>query len=63
MQRKLSGGLQPLQTTPFQDQDQMPSSAILTKLDRIHKIILRKYDSQLYQRLQLLDISPSIYGL
>ena len=41
----------------------MPSSAILTKLDRIHKHILKKYDSALYERLTLLDIAPSIYGL
>ena len=56
--------LQPMKDTPFaQFEEPAPNSAILIKLDRIHKVLLKKYDNELFNRLQLLDIAPSIYGL
>lgn len=53
-----------MKDTPFADNEEpAPNSAILKKLDRIHKVLLKKYDNELFNRLQLLDIAPSIYGL
>lgn len=39
------------------------SSAILLQLKRIHDRILKKFDLELYQKLQSLDIPSQIYGL
>jgi TBC1 domain family protein 5 len=49
-----------LNTAP---QEETPNSVILRKLDRIQGMLLKKYDSEVFHRLKVLDIAPSIYGL
>lgn len=33
------------------------------RLNRIHNTLLKRYDTELYHRMKLLDIAPQIYGL
>jgi TBC1 domain family protein 5 len=46
--------LQPMKDAPFGDDGAhlAPNSAIIRKLDRIHKIVLKRFDEELYNRLQ-----------
>eukprot|EP00041_Stephanoeca_diplocostata_P018258 m.380805 g.380805 ORF g.380805 m.380805 type:complete len:648 (-) comp20962_c0_seq2:249-2192(-) len=39
------------------------TSIIMLRLNRIHNSLLKRYDTELYHRLKLLDIAPQIYGL
>eukprot|EP00795_Rhopilema_esculentum_P014484 gene14484-5547_t len=40
-----------------------PTSAISKKLVRIQNYMLKRYDHELYSRLQELDIAPQLYGI
>ena len=40
-----------------------PSNVIVTKLTRIQEYLLKRFDPQLHERLQSLDIAPQIYGM
>jgi len=40
-----------------------PSNVIVTKLTRIQEYLLKRFDAQLHERLQSLDIAPQIYGM
>eukprot|EP00039_Didymoeca_costata_P014653 m.239350 g.239350 ORF g.239350 m.239350 type:complete len:762 (-) comp16067_c0_seq1:7335-9620(-) len=56
--------ISPVDQTPFQGPaSESASSEILIKLDRIHKVLLKNYDPELFHRLQMLDIASSVYGL
>ncbi|XP_059141726.1 TBC1 domain family member 5-like isoform X3 [Physella acuta] len=56
--------LEIINATPFsRSQDLNPSSAIVTKLTRIQDYILKKYDPELHQHLERLEIAPQIYGI
>lgn len=48
---------------PFADQELMPSTAIVKKLNRIQEHMLRKYDPELWVHMKNLDITPQVYGL
>ncbi|XP_022797430.1 TBC1 domain family member 5-like isoform X2 [Stylophora pistillata] len=48
---------------PFTDQEIIPSTAIVKKLNRIQEHMLRKYDPELWVHLKNLDITPQVYGL
>ena len=49
---------------PFaRHQDLHPSNVIVTKLTRIQDYLLRKYDAELHQHLERMDIAPQIYGM
>lgn len=41
----------------------MQTSAIARKLDKIHNVLLKNADEQLYYRLQDLGIPPQTYGM
>eukprot|EP00035_Acanthoeca_spectabilis_P022951 m.446815 g.446815 ORF g.446815 m.446815 type:complete len:686 (-) comp19427_c0_seq1:233-2290(-) len=51
--------------TPFASPsvDAGAKSIVMVRLERIHDRILKGFDSELYHRLQVLDIPPQIYGL
>ncbi|CAG5124008.1 unnamed protein product, partial [Candidula unifasciata] len=56
--------LEMINATPFsKSQDLNPSSAIVTKLTRIQDYILKKFDPELHQHLERLEIVPQIYGI
>ncbi|KAK3788906.1 hypothetical protein RRG08_010155 [Elysia crispata] len=56
--------LELLHATPFaRSQDLNPSNAIVTKLTRIQDYILKKFDPELHQHLERLEIAPQIYGI
>ncbi|XP_005105675.1 TBC1 domain family member 5 isoform X2 [Aplysia californica] len=56
--------LEIINATPFsRSQDLNPSNAIVTKLTRIQDYILKKYDQELHQHLERLEIAPQIYGI
>ncbi|GFS04335.1 TBC1 domain family member 5, partial [Elysia marginata] len=56
--------LELLHATPFsRSQDLNPSNAIVTKLTRIQDYILKKFDQELHQHLERLEIAPQIYGI
>ena len=56
--------LEIINATPFsKSQDLNPSNAIVTKLTRIQDYILKKYDPELHQHLERLEIAPQIYGM
>lgn len=67
--RERNGGQQamkydPRVSTPFESKDLLPStSAIARKLDKIHEVLLKRADEQLYYRLQDLGIPPQTYGI
>lgn len=44
-------------------QDMNPSNAIVSKLTRVQDYILKKYDIELYNHLERLEITPQIYGI
>jgi len=53
-----------LHAQPFmKPPDIHPSNVIVTKLTRIQEYLLRRFDAQLHERLQSLDIAPQIYGM
>eukprot|EP00038_Savillea_parva_P009161 m.181610 g.181610 ORF g.181610 m.181610 type:complete len:684 (+) comp15318_c0_seq1:101-2152(+) len=43
--------------------DHSSKSIVMVRLDRIISRVLKGFDSELYHRLQVLDIPPQIYGL
>uniref|UniRef100_A0A2C9L1G2 Rab-GAP TBC domain-containing protein n=1 Tax=Biomphalaria glabrata TaxID=6526 RepID=A0A2C9L1G2_BIOGL len=56
--------LEMINATPFsRSQDLNPSSVIVTKLTRIQDYILKKFDPELHQHLERLEIAPQIYGI
>ncbi|XP_041347301.1 LOW QUALITY PROTEIN: TBC1 domain family member 5-like [Gigantopelta aegis] len=49
---------------PFsRPQDLNPSNVIVAKLTRIQDYILKKFDPELHQHLERLDIAPQVYGI
>merc|ERR1719483_386292 len=56
--------LELINATPFtKSQDLNPSNTIVTKLTRIQDYILKRYDQELHQHLERLEIAPQIYGI
>jgi TBC1 domain family protein 5 len=56
--------MDPRTRLPFaSDEAFVPSSAIGRKLDKIHNVLLKQIDDQLYYRLQDLGIPPQTYGI
>eukprot|EP00062_Callorhinchus_milii_P012556 gi/632959718/ref/XP_007895783.1/ PREDICTED: TBC1 domain family member 5 isoform X2 [Callorhinchus milii] len=49
---------------PFaRPQDSGPSLAIVSKVNRIQDLLLKKHDAELYMHLNRLEIAPQIYGI
>ena len=53
-----------LSAQPFAKyQDLHPSNVIVTKLTRIQDYLLKRFDAQLHEHLQKMDIPPQVYGM
>ncbi|XP_078451148.1 LOW QUALITY PROTEIN: TBC1 domain family member 5 [Lampetra fluviatilis] len=64
-ERKKYMGRDPtVNAVPFaRPQDNSPSIAIITKLNRINDQVLKQHDTELYMHLLRLEIAPQIYGI
>ncbi|XP_067867959.1 TBC1 domain family member 5 isoform X3 [Heterodontus francisci] len=64
-EREIRKGKEELVTAvPFaRPQDMGPSLAIVSKVNRIQDLLLKKYDTELYMHLNRLEIAPQIYGI
>lgn len=53
-----------LTAQPFtRPQELHPSNVIVTKLTRIQDYLLKRFDPELHEYLQSMDIVPQIYGM
>lgn len=60
----LQGKDEMLTSIPFaRPQDSGPSVAIVTKVNRIQDLLLKKNDVELHMHLNRLEIAPQIYGM
>lgn len=60
----LQGKEEMLTSIPFaRPQDTGPSVAIVTKVNRIQDLLVKKHDVELHMHLNRLEIAPQIYGM
>lgn len=53
----------PRSTTPFQKGENILTSALSKKVEKIQFVLLKKADKELFERLIQLDILPQVYGI
>lgn len=60
----LQGKEEMMTSIPFsRPQDAGPSVAIVTKVNRIQDLLVKKHDIELHMHLNRLEIAPQIYGM